>query len=255
MNYTIWACTDIGIKKTINQDSLSVRVFDTVQGKMAFAVLCDGMGGLDRGELASATVVKAFMNWAENELPLLCYYPLREATIRAQWRALVFNQNAKIMKYGQREGITLGTTLVAILLTQTNYYIINVGDSRTYEISDKLVQITRDQTVVEQEVSLGRLTPEQAKRDPRRNVLLQCVGASEVLRPEMFFGEIKKNAVYMLCSDGFRHEVTPHELFRYLNPKYLTNSRAMKKHADYLIELNKKRKETDNISVVLIRSF
>ncbi|MCL1917784.1 MAG: protein phosphatase 2C domain-containing protein [Peptococcaceae bacterium] len=254
MDYTIWARTDIGIKKTINQDSLSVRVFDTVQGKMAFAVLCDGMGGLDRGELASATVVKAFMNWADSELPLLCYYPLGENIIRDQWKDLVYNQNAKIMKYGQRQGINLGTTIVAILLTQTNYYIINVGDSRIYEIADKIMQITRDQTVVAREVSLGKMTPEQAKRHPKRNVLLQCVGASEVLRPEICFGEIKKDAVYMLCSDGFRHEVTPQELFTYLNPKYLTNSRVMKKHTDYLIELNKKRRETDNISVVLIRS-
>ena len=253
MNYTIWADTDIGIRKKTNQDSLSVRLVDTVQGRMAFAVLCDGMGGLSKGEVASATVVKAFSNWIDMDLPLLCHAPLQEDTIGIQWRGLLAGLNTKLMNYGNSQGLSLGTTVVAILVTPTNYYIINVGDSRVYEITDKLVQITRDQTVVAREISLGRLTPDQAKRDPRRNVLLQCIGASQVLYPEFFFGETNKNAVYMLCSDGFRHEITPDEIVAGLHPDNLTNVGEMKKKARHLIELNKYRQEKDNISVALIK--
>ena len=72
-----------------------------------------------------------------------------------------------------------------MLLTQTRYYIMNVGDSRAYELTDGLKQLTNDQTFVAREVALGNMTPEQALVDERRNVLLQCVGASDEVYPDM----------------------------------------------------------------------
>ena len=99
----------------------------------------------------------------------------------------------------------MGTTVTAMILTGGYYYIVNVGDSRAYEICSNLQVLTRDQTVVAREVEQGLLTLEQAETDPRRSVLLQCIGASDVVYPDFFLGEVKKDAVYMLCSDGFRH--------------------------------------------------
>ena len=101
----------------------------------------------------------------------------------------------------------------------------------------------------------GILTEEQAKTDSRRSVLLQCIGASDDVYPEMFFGDTKLNAVYMLCSDGFRHEITEDEIYSYLNPGVMTDENGMKHNMDTLIEINKQRKERDNISVVSIRTF
>ena len=82
MNFIVSANTDIGIVKDTNQDSLSVKVINTPIGRMSFAVLCDGMGGLAKGEVASASVIRAFDTWAKQELPSLCNAPLDENVIR-----------------------------------------------------------------------------------------------------------------------------------------------------------------------------
>lgn len=255
MDFIVSANTDIGLVKNTNQDGLSVKVINTPQGKMTFAILCDGMGGLAKGEVASTTVISAFNEWVFNELPVLCRTSIEDSVIRRQWEEIAVKQNNIIKSYGARQGIRLGTTLVVMLLTQTRYYIMNIGDSRAYEISDILYQITEDQTFVAREIQLGHMTVEEAKVDPRRNVLLQCVGASDDIYPDMFFGETKKDAVYMLCSDGFRHEITPDEIYEKFQPNVLTDTTVMNDNTKALIELNKQRAERDNISVVLVRTY
>ena len=255
MNFIISANTDIGIAKDTNQDSLTSMVINTPQGRMAFCVLCDGMGGLEKGEVASASVIRAFRNWALNDLPQLCAQPLEDTAIRSQWEAIIDQQNSMIKRYGARQGVRLGTTAVVMLLTQTRYYIMNVGDSRAYELTTCIRQITNDQTFIAREIALGHMTPEEAETDSRRNVLLQCVGASEMVYPDMFFGDVVPNAVYMLCSDGFRHEITPEEIYEGLQPGVLFDDYTMQQHTISLIELNKQRQERDNISVSLVRTF
>ncbi len=255
MNYIISANTDIGTSKSTNQDSLSVKVIQTTVGKMVFAILCDGMGGLDKGEVASASVIRAFDNWVYNKLPQLSTVPLDSNTIKTQWEKILLEQNETIKGYGARQGVRLGTTAVVMLLTDTDYYIMNVGDSRAYEIADDLNQLTNDQTFVAREVALGNMTPEQARVDKRRSVLLQCIGASEEVYPDFFTGTTIQNATYMLCSDGFRHVITPKEIFAKFQPGVLLNDSAMNQNTLDLIELNKQRNERDNISVVLVRTF
>lgn len=255
MNFIISANTDIGTTKNTNQDSLTSMVLRTAQGRMVFSVLCDGMGGLEKGEVASASVIHAFRQWAAQDLPQLCAQPLEDAIIRRQWETIITEQNRKIKAYGARQGVRLGTTAVVMLLTQSRYYILNVGDSRAYELTSGLRQITKDQTFVAREISLGHMTPQEAETDSRRNVLLQCVGASEEVYPDMFFGDVAKDAVYMLCSDGFRHEITAEEIFANLRPELLTDEQTMQQYTLGLIELNKSRRERDNISVALVRTF
>ncbi len=255
MNFIVSANTDIGLVKSTNQDSLSVKVINTSIGRMSFAILCDGMGGLAKGEVASASVIRAFEAWVTNDLPLLCSAPIDGSTIKTQWEKILLDQNNSIKTYGARQGVKLGTTAVVMLLTETNYFIMNVGDSRAYEISDTLLQLTNDQTFVAREVALGNMTPEQAEVDERRSVLLQCIGASEEVYPDFFVGTAKENATYMLCSDGFRHEITPNEIFAKLQPSVLLNDSIMNQNTVDLIELNKQRNERDNISVILVRTF
>lgn len=255
MNFIISANTDVGTTKNTNQDSLSVMVLNTVRGRMVFGVLCDGMGGLEKGEVASASVIRAFRNWATTELPKLCEEPLEDATIRSQWEQIVTEQNQTIKLYGARQGVRLGTTAVVILLTQHRYYILNVGDSRAYVLTNDIQQLTSDQTFVAREVAMGNMTEEEAQRDSRRNVLLQCIGASDEVYPDMFFGDVQTNAVYMLCSDGFRHEITSDEIYEKLQPGVLFDEYAMHSNAQFLIDLNKQRQERDNISVALVRTF
>lgn len=175
MNYIVAAATDIGITKETNQDCYSVKVFNTPQGKMVFAILCDGMGGLEKGELASASLVHAYDRWTRERLPVLSNAPIEDAVIRKEWIDIATQYNEKIKMYGKSGAIHLGTTLTAILLTNNRYYIINIGDTRAYEIGAEVNVITSDQTVVAREMALGHLTPEEAATDPRRSKKLKTI--------------------------------------------------------------------------------
>lgn len=255
VEFIIAASTDVGNVKESNQDSLSVKILDTPQGKMVFAILCDGMGGLEKGELASASVIRAFDQWLSESFSPICAAPIDEGALRLGWENVLYSQNQKIRRYGDSHGIKLGTTVVAMLLTQEQYYIINIGDSRAYELYNYCRQITYDHSWVAQEVSKGNMTPEEARHDTRRNILLQCVGASDQIYPDWFTGKILKDTVYMLCSDGFRNEVSADEIFQMLNPSFLLSEENMNQYANSVIDLCKQRQERDNISTVLIRTY
>lgn len=247
------AYSDIGIKKATNQDSLCIKVADTSLGKVVLAVICDGMGGLAKGEVASASVINAFSEWFEQELPLQLGDGDRDE-IRYRWDRIIKEQNQRIAEYGRRIGIQLGTTVTALLIIDSTFMLIgHVGDSRVYRLDQKLEILTEDQTVVGREVRRGTLTPEQAKLDPRRNVLLQCIGASKLVEPQFMAGTPKRGEVYMLCSDGFRHMLSEAEIYHAFSPASLRDEAIMEQKAKELVELNKQRQETDNITVVLVK--
>ena len=84
---------------------------------------------------------------------------------------------------------------------------------------------------------------------------LQCVGASSVIEPDFYVGEFEKDSVFMMCSDGFRHVIQPEEFYERLKPELMVTEEKMKESAVYFTELNKSRREDDNISVVLIRAY
>lgn len=253
MEYLVTAHSDIGIKKKTNQDSVLVQVAKTDVGNVAFAMVCDGMGGLAKGELASATLIKAFANWFQTKLKEMLETQFEEKKLYEQWEAIIQKINQSITNYGNDNRINLGTTCVGVLLFNEKYYAVNIGDSRLYKLDTKLNQITKDQSYIQREMDAGRMTPEQAKIDPQRNVLLQCVGASSIVIPDFFSGTIQENDVFLLCSDGFRHVITPEEIYQYLNPSALINEDNMKANIVYLTDLDKYRMENDNISVALIK--
>ena len=251
MHYMATADTDIGIKKQTNQDSILIKHGQYEKGEILLAVICDGMGGLKKGEVASATVVKAFSEWFDSELP----FELKNLDMRIigdKWALLLKDLNVKIAEFGQQDGIRLGTTFTGILFVDDQYLAVHVGDTRLYQLDSKLKQLTTDHTFVAREIKRGNLTIEQAKQDKRRNMLLQCVGASEQIEPEILTGEVQSGA-YMLCSDGFRHVISESEIYESLNPINLINKKAMHSNVKYLIEQVKKRNEKDNISVVLVK--
>lgn len=255
MNFIGTAITDVGISKKSNQDSVCVKIAETKKyGQVAMVVLCDGMGGLDKGELASATVIKAFSNWFENELPKQIN-KLSWKQLSSDLEKLAKEQNYIIGQYGNELGVSLGTTLTAMLVIDGKYLIIHVGDSRVYSICDSVEQLTEDQTFIHREIKAGRMTAEEAKTHPKRNMLLQCVGASRNVEPDIIIGKIKKNSVYMFCSDGFRHVLTNEEIYESFNPTNLTDTKAMEQNSRYLIDLVKSRNEKDNITVALLKCY
>lgn len=253
MRFLVTADTDIGTLKSTNQDSLLIKHASADGQEILMAAVCDGMGGLSRGELASATVIRAFSKWFDEELP----FELENTDMQimgAKWSLRLKELNSELLEYSRQNGIeSMGTTFSGILFVDDQYVIAHVGDSRVYYIGSSLNQLTTDQTFVARELSRGTLTLEQAKTDKRRNLLLQCVGASKVVEPQVICGKAEKGA-YMLCSDGFRHEISEMEMYESLHPAHLMNKNAMHRNAKYLIEQVKNRNEKDNISVILIKA-
>jgi serine/threonine protein phosphatase PrpC len=245
--------TDVGIKKKANQDSLLLMQADTAEGELFFSVICDGMGGLSKGELVSAATCEVFRTWFIETLPRLLRKGRLEEELKKSWEDLIFNMNSRVLDYSDLHHLQLGTTAVALLLHRGRYAIINVGDSRVYQFADSLFQLTKDQTVVQREVDLGMLSPEEAERDKRRNVLLQCIGASAVIEPEFLWGSYEPGTVFMLCSDGFRHTIQPKELWDHLNPAMIQSEQQIAYGLAYLTDLNKHRREDDNISAIGIK--
>lgn len=255
MEYIAAYHTDVGTRKETNQDSLALKVVNTKEGNVAFAIVCDGMGGLAKGEVASKEVIEAFSSWFDDVLiEDVQNDTFSEETLVSQWDDIIQTQNWRLGTYGEKNHLQLGTTVSAILLYKDQYYIVHVGDSRVYELTKSVKQLTNDQTFIAREIAAGRMTPEQAKKDPRRSVLLQCVGASPVVEPEFTKGTIARNAVYMLCSDGFRHVISPEEMIEKIGPDNATDEEKMKYGAIYLTELVKNRGERDNITVAMIRT-
>ena len=256
MEYIASYHTDVGTRKETNQDSLAIKVVETKDGNVAFAIVCDGMGGLAKGEVASKEVIMAFCDWFDGTLvDSIQDGTFSQEELVKQWNEIIQDQNRRLGAYGEENHLQLGTTVSAILLYKEHYFIVHVGDSRVYELTKDAKQLTSDQTFIARELAAGRMTPEQAKVDPRRSVLLQCVGASPVVEPEFTKGLITRDAVYMLCSDGFRHVITPEEIVEKIGPGAATDEEKMKYGAIYLTELVKNRGEKDNISVAMVRTM
>ena len=150
------------------------------------------MGGLEKGEVASGEVIRALARWFEETLPLLLsggqekkgVGERRKRAIAKSLESLIQEENQMISVYGKEKNLLLGTTVSAVLLIAGWYLIVHVGDSRVYGLTEDVQQLTKDQTYVQREIDVGRLTKEQARQHPRRNVLLQCVGVQEKITPE-----------------------------------------------------------------------
>ena len=213
------------------------------------------MGGLEKGELASAHIIKTFKSWFEKDFPQILQSG-EFGNIRYQWNEIVQKENENIAQYGVDNDVTMGTTLTVALFCNANIFVMHVGDTRFYEISNNdLIIHTEDQTLVAREVRRGKMTPEQAENDPRRNVLLQCIGASKIVEPQYLEIGLKPNCSYMICSDGFRHKVTDTEIISGLCPDNNSDKASMQNNSSSLVDLVKQRKETDNITVLLVRTF
>ena len=263
MQYVIDAYSDIGIRKKVNQDALIIKQARTSSiGRVCFACLCDGMGGLSQGEIASASFVNRMGKWFEKEFPQLItasdvtedlsqqVMPSSDMAgdiwrrIEVQWGQIARQMNQGLKQYGFENGIRLGTTVVAIILIENQYLIMSVGDSRAYQFNKKgLTQLTHDQSYVQQQMDLGRMTPQEAAASSQKSVLLQCVGASENVFPDFYRGTFDKKNYFLLCSDG---------LWRLLKPEEIISIAPQKDGIKKLTEIVLGRGETDNISGLVI---
>ncbi len=260
MNFVSAAHTDVGTRKSVNQDAVLIEEAVTDRGGVLLAVICDGMGGLARGEAASSALIRAFSRWFEETLPFLIYREDPEpgipfVKITESWQDTFDRVNRRIEEYSMILGASCGTTAAALLLAEGRYYIGNVGDSRVYRMNPGIRQLTKDQTFVQREMDEGRMSAEQARVSPQRNVLLQCVGASPVITPEFLQGQYGPDELFLLCSDGFRHVISEDEIQKILAPGERKDEQTLRDAAVYCTELCKQRGETDNISSILIQTL
>lgn len=255
MKFVSSICSDIGNIKKVNQDAALVRQAEIERGTVLFAVVCDGMGGLQKGELASSTVILRMSDWFEKSFPELLYQNFTPAAIKESLMQLFGQLDSQISAYGNAHGIKLGTTMTALLLVDDAYYICNIGDSRIYYLDNEIRQMTKDQSYIQREIDMGRMTEEEALLSDQRNVLLQCIGAGKGVVPDFLIGEYQPSTAFLLCSDGFRHVISNQEMLNELYPEDLGDESDIEQKLRRLTDVVKLRYEDDNITAILIHAI
>lgn len=248
--------SDAGTCRKINQDACCVRIMRIDSHTLVLAAVCDGVGGMEEGDYASKSTIQFLNNWFD-------YTVSREVRGKSQEEILSYlqeemelciqKQNRLILDYAKERGIRTGTTLTLLVIVNREYITAQVGDSRAYCVNGELHQLTEDQSLIAQEIKAGRLSPKEAKHDRRRNIILQCVGASKQLRVAYRWGKVVENDVFFLCSDGFVHELEDEEIEAFFRPALLEDQASIKRSLKDAVALVKKRGEKDNVTVVLIR--
>ena len=245
--------TDIGTTREVNQDALLVTSAEIGGEEVVLAAVCDGVGGLSHGENASRAAAQMMSEWFDYELPQILNQDDESQIMANRLEQKIHDINYKINMYGRENNITLGTTMTAMLFWRDQYFGIHVGDSRAYEIAGSVYQITEDHSFLAREVACGRMTEEEAKNDSRRNVILQCLGAKEQVKPDILRGNVRENCTYLLCSDGFWHYIEKEEWMRYFSPLGLTDSDEIHKRLEEAVQLVKERGEKDNITAIALK--
>ncbi len=252
IHFTAGAATRKGKNKSVNEDSLIVRHIEFSGNEVLMAIVCDGVGGLAQGELASSTVIRRFSDWFDHELIAELEHP--DIDILAdQWRLIIRRLNSVIVEYGTAKNEKLGTTCTGLLFINDKWLMVHVGDTRVYRFGEDIERMTVDQTFVEREIELGRLTPEEAKSDRHKNALLQCVGGSANLQPQITQGTVSSGA-YLICSDGFRHKISESEMKAQIEQMQRGDKEEITMILEEMENTAVERKETDDISAILIRA-
>ena len=248
------AWTDKGIRKAINQDSLLVEEADTDGDSVLFAAVCDGMGGLSYGEHASGEAVRALDKWFSLDVPAFLQTGFSDEAIADSLGDVIQTVHARLNAFSASHG-ACGTTLAGVMIGFGHFLCVNIGDSRVYRIGNgELRQLTHDQTVAQDEFDRGLVTAEELAVHPSRNVLLQCMGAGSSVAPAWTRGRYDEGDVFLLCSDGFRHKLSPDEIRTRFAPDRMTSEQAMTMAAREAVEENMRRAERDNISVILVQT-
>ncbi len=253
MNYVVESISDIGIKRKSNQDSFCYELAQYQGQQLAYLVICDGMGGFAKGEIASAEVLTTFDDWFRKRMPEILEAGFSAEALREEWYSMAAAENLRISEYAEANRLKMGTTLTAALFLGEQYYILHVGDCRLYEIREsEVLQLTHDHTVTQREIDNGELSPQDAERDSRQHILLQCLGAGRAIAPDFVVGTIRSGSSYLLCSDGFRHKFSKEEMQKQLNAQNNSTKKKIQKNLTTAIEQIKDRGETDNITAGLL---
>lgn len=236
----LWsAISDVGLVRETNEDAALVS-----DGRF---LLADGMGGHDRGEVAS-----------ENALAALGEVVLGDmATTRDGVVAALDSAQEAIAGISSGSSRRAGTTVTgAVLVTYDDadqWLVLNIGDSRTYRWSDgALEQVTADHSQVQELVDAGYLTPEQARVDPRRNVITRALGAGMDAEADFFLFPVVRGDVLLVCSDGLTGELPDGEIAAIVAEHATTENPDPQALATELVQATLSLGARDNVTVVVV---
>ncbi len=209
----------VGARKSVNQDAYCALCARTPFGDAALVAVCDGVGGLSSGELASSVAVRELSRWFEQDFAGIvagpgagrpgiaaCPVPRADAWVavaQASLESLVGDLNSRMRRYGSELNVRLGTTLTALVVHRGRFLVAHVGDCRAYRLGEEgAAQLTRDQTLIQAEVDAGRIGAREALTHPKGSAILQAVGACDAVTPAFTQGTCRAGELFLVCSDG-----------------------------------------------------
>lgn len=239
--------TDIGNGRKYNQDAYLFRQRTYKKERILMAVVCDGMGGLKRGEIASGYIIEVLKQWFEETLPGF----LKRGTvddIKKNLVSLIKKLNGNLLLMSQGAEDAMGSTLTLLFGKGEEFFVLNVGDSRAYWFDQDRKFVTTDHTLVQLEVKAGNLTREEARKDPRRHILTRCVGVTKDIAVDCYQGKMKPEMEFLLCTDGFYGMLYEEEIYQVEE-----SQEQMKTWVENCFKKVKERGELDNLSCILIK--
>ena len=202
----IIAATDKGLVRDLNEDRFAGEIFDP---DCAYALVCDGMGGENAGSVASGIACEEIRRLMESSLRR----GMDEKSLYHLLEIAVSTANAMVYDKASQDPENMGgmgTTACLAVISGETAYIANVGDSRAYLIDhDGAMQITRDHSFVQYLVDIGKLTPEEARKSSKKNIITRAVGVDREVSVDVSVIEKKQYAdkTLLLCSDGLSNYI------------------------------------------------
>ncbi len=234
------AATSAGRIRPLNEDAYYVSEPNSTG--MVLAIVADGMGGHNAGEIASGKAVGI----VQKDVIEQGDKSAREILVKAVDDA---NREIYEMSKNKKSLSGMGTTMTACVAENNNVTAVQVGDSRLYRIrKDSITQITKDHSLVEMLVESGEITKEEAKSHPQKNIITRAVGTDKTVESDVYEFKTKKDDVILLCSDGLVNMVEDETILSIIN-----TSKNLEEAANNLVLNAETAGGTDNITVILIR--
>lgn len=239
----VYSATDIGQKRTMNQDYVFASK-DPVGNLPNLFVVADGMGGHNAGDYASSHAVQTLVEEVRKDLD---YNPVKII------RHAIEAANAEILEQARNTESYrgMGTTMVVCTILGNYGYVANVGDSRLYLAEEKLTQITRDHSLVQEMVRCGEIRPEEARNHPDKNIITRALGAESKVEVDFFDKRLEPGSIILMCSDGLSNMVEDEQLERII----LDRQADLKTRGESLLKEANHNGGIDNIAIVLVEPF
>lgn len=237
-----FSITDIGRKRKLNQDYVytSERPLGNLPNVF---IVADGMGGHKAGDYASKYTVETIINEIRKSS--------EENPVRILDKAIQEANTLIRTKAREQDNLSgMGTTVVASTCLGNKLTVANVGDSRLYIVNDRITQITRDHSLVEEMVRMGGIDRETARNHPDKNIITRAIGAMDSVDIDFFDVYVEKGDIVLMCSDGLTNMLEDEEIRMILN-----GQRDIVEKAEELVKAANNNGGKDNIAVIIIEPF